>query len=160
MKYIHQPLTNPFTRYQYYFISQILNAWSIENLHLGSLGGKCRYIQHTLSVWVCFFSDRQLMPQMISPSPRCPGFSMIWSHLTSSLLAAWSVVTVRKKYGDMQLLRACLTQEWEIVSAEKTWHPSSSIHKSPKSHTESWKWKKQKYAPLRLGRLGWVPWFF
>ena len=30
--------------------TQRLNVWSIY-LHLGSLGGKCRYIYHTLSIW-------------------------------------------------------------------------------------------------------------
>ena len=41
---------NPYT--------QMLNVWHIY-LHLGSFGGKCRLIYHTLSVW-----DRVISPQL------------------------------------------------------------------------------------------------
>ena len=33
------------------WVSQMLNVWPIY-LHLGSFGGKCRKIYHTLSIWV------------------------------------------------------------------------------------------------------------
>ena len=55
-------------------LSQTLNIWSISIFNLGSLGGKCRKIYDTLSVWVwhcpqptCFFSFWPLQLEQISP---------------------------------------------------------------------------------------------
>lgn len=57
-------------------VSQPLNVWSI-CLHLGSLGVKCRQIDHTLSVWMCL----GMMPYMdttiwyIKPRVSQPNFT-------------------------------------------------------------------------------------
>ena len=50
-------------------LSQMLNVWYIY-LHLVSCYGKCRYIHHALSVWVCFHYF-VLIHQYISPSTCC-----------------------------------------------------------------------------------------
>ena len=50
-------------------LSQMLNVWYIY-LHLVKFYGKCRYIHHALSVWVCFHYF-VLIHQCIYPSTCC-----------------------------------------------------------------------------------------